>query len=955
VAVSPSASERGGARAPQARLKRSRRRAALFVCSGLAGVALLLGVLNFYARASAVFPDVGAKWAETPDGIIAVEVHPTGPAAAAGLRIGDRLVALDGRPPASAREAGEAPWHTDPDQALNLTVERGSRQLPVVVKPNLTAGDNQLYAYLATVGLFFLASGVYLIYRLGVRPVTVRYFVLSLAAFAVLSFSHTGAGGLPDWVFYTVDTAGRVLFPTIMLHFVILFPSEGRLRVPVGLAVYFPAAALAAATVWLVPLQGALRTADPVTTLERLDGVELLYTALWLTASLAVLTVRSTRTTIPSVRRQLRWLSWGLGMAVMPFVILYLIPRALQGDTPPAASLAVLPLIVLPLAFSTAILKYRLADLGLFVKGGVTLLTLTFFSLALFALLNLALRHTLGLPGINNRVFTVLAGILVFLLYPTLRQVVGGIVDRAFYLGRYDYRRTMLEFARELNSERELLPLMLKFHDRIGRTLPVQTSVLLLPDDQRGGLRLLAPTCDLADGREDDLLPADHPVCRRLETEDSVHLGREERFLLPPAARRLGLQELFPMRVKGRVVAALGVSLRDSEEEMNSEDRQLLITLAAHAAAAIEGARLYEENIERIREVGMLKDYNESIVESSRVGILVLDPDHRIRGWNRAMEELFGSSRDEMLSRRVTTVFPDEFLRLLEGVPPGGRRIDRYSLTEEGGTRRTFNLAVSELKGKTGRQRGKVVTFDEVSEQLRMEQQLVQSERMAAVGLLASGVAHEINTPLTGIASYAEMLLDGGSHERPDREILERIRKQSWKASHIANSLLNFSRGSGDDRERVDLSDTVAETLSLFGPQLKGRRIEIVYQPGPGEPPLVWAHRGRLQQVVLNLLLNARDAMPGGGCIRIATARHDGHVELTVADEGEGIPAELQGRIYDPFFTTKGPGKGTGLGLSVTYGIVQDHKGSIQVESLPGEGTRFTVRLPAWQAAEVPV
>ena len=127
----------------------------------------------------------------------------------------------------------------------------------------------------------------------------------------------------------------------------------------------------------------------------------------------------------------------------------------------------------LALAFSTAILKYRLADLGLFVKHGVTALTLTFFSLAVFVLVNLTLRNTLGLPGIDNRVFTVLAGILVFLLYPTLRQVVGGIVDRAFYLGHYDYRRTMLEFARELNSERELLPLMLKFHDRIGRTLPL--------------------------------------------------------------------------------------------------------------------------------------------------------------------------------------------------------------------------------------------------------------------------------------------------------------------------------------------------------------------------------------------------------------------------------------------------------------------------------------------------
>jgi PAS domain S-box-containing protein len=936
VAASRSGSESASltSTGPQARLRRGRRRAAVFIFGGLAGLALLVGVLNFYARVSAVFPDAGVRWAETPDGIIAVDVRPGGPAAAGGLRIGDRLLAVDGRVPISGREAAEAPWRAEPGKTLTLGVERGSRRIQVVLQPGLTTGGNQLYAYLATVGLFFLASGLFLIYRLGVRPVTVQYFVLSLAAYALLAFSHTGEGGVLDWLFYTADTTGRLLFPALMVQFALRFPGVGKIRRWVTPLIFAPAAVLGAATLWLIPLGGVLQVADPVGLLERLDAVGL--------------PVRSTRTTIPSVRRQLRWISWGLGMGMMPFIILYLIPRALRVETPPAASLSVLPLIILPLAFSTALLKYRLADLGLFVKHGVTALTLTFFSLAVFVLVNLTLRNTLGLPGIDNRVFTVLAGILVFLLYPPLRHVVGGIVDRAFYLGRYDYRRTLQEFARELNSERELLPLMLRFHDRIQQTLPVKTSVLFLPDEQRDGLRLLTPSCDLQDGREDDLLPASHPLCRRIETEDSVPLDPEERLRLPPAARRLGLRELFPMRVKGRVVAALGVAVKESDGDMNSEDRQLLITLAAHAASAIEGARLYEENVERIREVELLKDFNESIVESSRVGILVIDPGNRIRGWNRAMEEMFGHPRVAVLSRDVTAVFPEAFLRLLERVPAGGRRIDRYALPEDGAARRTFNVAVSDLHGKTGGQRGKVVTFDEVSEQIRMEQQLVQSERMAAVGLLASGVAHEINTPLTGIASYAEMLLEDLPQQHQDREILDRIRKQSWRASHIA-----ISRGSGDDQEKVDLNETVEETLSLFGPQLRGRGIEIRFEPQEEISPLVWGHRGRLQQVVLNLLLNARDAMPAGGDIRIRTARRNGKVELLVADTGEGIPAEHQDRIYDPFFSTKGRGKGTGLGLSVTYGIVRDHKGTIQVESWPGEGTRFTVRLPAWREEKV--
>ncbi len=942
----------GGAAAPSARLKRSRRRAGVFVLGGLAGLALLLGVLNFYARASASFPDAGVLWLDTPEGVVAVQVDPSGPAAAAGVRPGDRLESLDGQPPASAREAGEAPWRLGPGESVSLALERGGRQVEVLVRPELREGEGQLYAYLATVGLFFLASGIYLVYRLGLGAVTLHYFFLSLAAFAVLTFSHTGEGGALDWLFYTLDTAGRLLFPALMLHFALRFPASGGAgRAAVG-ALYAPAAALAALALWLIPLRGALRTGDPVASLERLDAAELLYTAAYLTACLVVLSLRSSRTVVPSVRRQLRWVSWGLGMGMMPFVVLYLIPRALRVEVPPAASLSVLPLIILPLAFSTAILKYRLADLGLFVKSGVTALTLTFFSLALFVLLNLTLRQTLGLPGINNRVFTVLAGVLVFLLYPPLRKGVGALVDRAFYLGHYDYRRTLLEFVREINSERELGPLLARFHDRIRRTLPLRASVLFLPEEQTGGYRLVGEKGDLQARTPGDHLPAGHPVARRLAEEDSVLLDREARRTLPAAAAELGLQAFFPMRVKGRVVAVLAVALRDPEEELNSEDLQLLTTLAAHAAAAIEGARLAQENLERIREVELLKDFNESIVESSRVGILVLDARGRIRGWNRAMEDLFGQRREAVLGRRVETVFPAGFDALLAPVPPGGRRYDRHSLPGE--DRRTFNLAVSELRGKTGDAGGRVVTFDEVSEQVRMEQQLVQSERLAAVGLLASGVAHEINTPLTGISSYAEMLLEEINADDSRREILERIKKQSWRASHIANSLLNFSRGSGGDFEKVDLYEVVEETLSLFEPQLKGRRIRIRHARTPGPRPLARGHRGRLQQVLLNLLLNARDALPAGGEIRITTSASGGTVGLEVADTGEGIPQENLDRIYDPFFTTKGSGKGTGLGLSVTYGIVRDHGGTISVDSRPGHGTRFLVGLPAWQAQQVP-
>ncbi len=193
------------------------------------------------------------------------------------------------------------------------------------------------------------------------------------------------------------------------------------------------------------------------------------------------------------------------------------------------------------------------------------------------------------------------------------------------------------------------------------------------------------------------------------------------------------------------------------------------------------------------------------------------------------------------------------------------------------------------------------------------------------------------------------MLLEDCDEGDPGREYLERIRKQSWRASHIANSLLNFSRGSGDASQRVDLNDMTEETLSLFGPQLKGHRIAIRFTPS-AEPPAVRGHQGPLQQVLLNLLLNARDAMSQGGDLDIRTLVENGRVILEVADSGEGIPPENLSRLYDPFFTTKGAGRGTGLGLSVTYGIVKDHGGQLAVRSQVGEGSVFSVTLPAWES-----
>jgi len=216
---------------------------------------------------------------------------------------------------------------------------------------------------------------------------------------------------------------------------------------------------------------------------------------------------------------------------------------------------------------------------------------------------------------------------------------------------------------------------------------------------------------------------------------------------------------------------------------------------------------------------------------------------------------------------------------------------------------------------------------------------------MASIGLLAAGVAHEVNTPLAGISSYTQMLREQVSSEDPRADLLEKIEKQTFRAAKIVNSLLNFSRSGSTELEPLDLNKIMLDVLSLMEHQLEGASIKVRKELGESLPA-VRGNENRLQQVFFNLLLNARDAMPGGGWLTLLTRADDDTEAVEVRDTGDGIKREHIKRIYDPFFTTKGIGRGTGLGLSVSYGILQEHGGSIAVDSKEGRGTTVLLNFP---------
>jgi nitrogen-specific signal transduction histidine kinase len=401
-------------------------------------------------------------------------------------------------------------------------------------------------------------------------------------------------------------------------------------------------------------------------------------------------------------------------------------------------------------------------------------------------------------------------------------------------------------------------------------------------------------------------------------------------------------------------------------------DLELLVTICGYVGIAIENATLYRSLQRKVEEYERLKEFSENIVESINVGILAADLEDRVESWNSQIEKLSGIPRQSAVGRKLAELFPadlaDQFERVrgetgihhiykfvlqptalsaIADGPPGNGNVHpngdgRNGQSAQG--RSTVNVAIAPLVSKDLEQIGRLIIFDDVTDRAELEQRLVQADKLSSIGLLAAGVAHEVNTPLAVISTYAQMLAKQVANDEQKSILLDKIAKQTFRASEIVNSLLNFSRTSTTSFGDVDLNKVVRETMSLLEHQIQKVGVQVSLDLAAGMPP-VHGNAGKLQQVFLNLFLNARDAMEGGGMLSVRTWSEESGARIDISDTGHGISPEHIQRIYDPFFTTKGSRKGTGLGLAVTYGIIQEHKGSIEVTSRQG-GTRFHLELP---------
>jgi len=912
---------------------------------GAASVVLgAFGLAALGRRLAERAPFTGVEWVQSARGPAVLVVEPGSPGSAAGLLPGDVVQSVNGRPPRTVIGTMDAPWRIPAGGHLALVVERSGATLETSLTPVRRRAAPRLYAYLAAVGLACFASGIFIVLRWPTVRGAWIYGSLGLAMFARLVFSQTGAADTFDWIVHWIDECAAAAAPALLIHLAwSLARFEGAARRVVLSFTYAVAGALFLAAVWMEGLGGAYRFEDPVGAIAGLDRIGMAFLAAAVVFATLTLGVSLARTTSSLRRSQLRWMLWGLGVGFGPFTAIYAVPWTLGDLRPSWSELGVLSLVAVPAAFTAAMARYRLHDLDLLLRRSLAAFALAVVTIATYAGALAALRRLVVDLELPEAVLGFLAALLTAMLYPRLRTWIREAVDRGFYRARYRYRATLLEWSRELTAETDLTSLLERLEARVRETLAVPAAVVLVRGTgtrfERPGTAGARATVDLK-----------RSVLDHLERHASYPLDASGLPGMPEA------RHVFGMKVKGRVSALLAVAERGSfESPLSSEDRALLATLCAHAAAAIEAARLVLDVRQHAAEVETLKVLQERILESSGVGLLLVDAEGRIRAWNRRLEEIYGLPREEALGRLLSEVFPLHTIRRIErelaAVGPGiEARIYRHALVNRTSERIVVNVALSPLAADGG-DGARVATFDDVTARVKLEEQVLQQERLASLGLLAAGVAHEVNTPLTGISSYAQILLEDLEADDPRRGTLEKIEAQTRRASSIANSLLNLARPERSAFEMLPLNDAVHEVVKLFEPQIRDKKITLRADLGTDLPD-VRGHRGKLQQVLLNLLSNARDAVEGGGHITVRTARRDERVVLEVTDDGVGIADEDLPHIFDPFFTTKGRGKGTGLGLSISYGIVREHDGAMHVESVPGEFTRFRVDLPVHRPAQ---
>jgi signal transduction histidine kinase len=890
-------------------------------------VAVVAGAFASFQRKRSSFERIDFTFTRRNGVIVVKSVDPDSGAQRAGLKPGDEIWWV-GDQPSNAVEG------------LQKTLRRIGQPIPIVV-----ARDGQMmkltyrvpelkidYAYLilSFIGFLYLAIGLFTLFRGGKRESTLFFFV-TLLSFIVYVYTPAGDIDATYKLLQVVEELATILLPPLTLNFFLLFPRPIVRHRGLLAALYIPPALLAAWDIDLLLFNNRVAIAGAYRSFELIRHWEYVHFAIYFT--LAIVALAYTYRTAAAVgKKQIKWIYLGLSLGFLPFLLVYIVPYIVVGSVKPIYStIAILPLALIPLAFAVSILKYKLWDVEVVIKEILAYSVTFIFGMVAFSTVNLVLSHVFEERSALERNFLAFASGLVIagVLIPVKGRI-ESVIEMFVYRDSYKHRRAISAFAQELARFHDAHELIAMMRERLRAALDIELMNLFMRD---------GPTLVIYE-MEEGLPHRTTPVEFGPLPEQGPLFLTEPRLPdatdIPWRLLKAGYRYVLPLTNRGELQGLLLLGTKRGEEPLSRDDLSLLESLTAPVALAIENARLYGRLRRQLDEIRALKEYNENIIESSSSGIAVVARDGTVLTANRAFWDLVGG---EGLDEPIDALFPpfDELLR------SGARSLETQFVNRQG-VEKDVTVTSSPLNAADVADGARVLVIADMTERVRLERELQEKERLAALGLLAAGVAHEVNTPLTGISSYAQLLLNDTPPDDPKYRLLKKMEQQSFRASNLVNNLLDLIANRPRPREAVSVPSLITSTISLHEDLLKPKRISVHVKRIPDIQ--VRGNFHDLQQVLTNVLLNARDAVAERGNIWIDVEEIGERVHIRVKDDGTGIPPDLIGRIFEPLVTTKRGQGGTGLGLSITRRILHASDGDIAVQSTPGNGAEFTISLP---------
>jgi two-component system, NtrC family, sensor kinase len=894
---------------------------------GVLTLIAIVGAFNSFERMRSSFErlDFSYRWER---GTVVVErVDPNSAADAAGIEPGDTILMVGG---SATHEVNGLKRTVRRIGTVPLVIARGDQVVTTIYTPPEVQIDYR-YLFLTFIGFLYLAIGLFTLFR-GARGESILFYFVTLLAFIVYVYSPAGEVDGVYRALWLIEDFARIFLPPLTLHFFLRFPRPLVERKITYALIYAPPMLIALWVMNLLVFGNAVDVAAPATAFEIIDRWQMLHFAAYFTLAFGALTYTYRTSPAAGQRKQIQWIYLGMTVGFIPFLILYLIPYVLRGTATPLTTLAILPLALIPLAFAVSILRYKLWDVEVVIKETLAYAVTFIFGMIGFSTVNVLLTRMIAEQMALERNFLAFtSGLLIAAVLVPMKSRIETLVEMVLYRDTYRHRKAMLEFAQELQSFHDLGDLIELIRERLAAAIRLNRMNLYLRDgsllvayEQEPGLPTELKESDLLQSGDNRPVMLDRP---RLP----------EASAMPLALLRAGYRVAFPLRHRGELLGLLLCGSKRGDEPLSRDDLQLIRSLVAPLSLAVENARLYGKLRRQLDEIRSLKDYNEHIIESSPSAIVVVDADGAVITANHAFWAMTGTSPSQLTT--IHDVIPGyEPERLLDG------RTEELTLQNGRGEEKVFTVTASRFNGPDAPTDAIVLVIADVSERARLQHELQEKERLASLGLLAAGVAHEVNTPLTGISSYAQLLLSDTNVDDPRYGILKKMEQQTFRASHLVNNLLSFAASRPRSDEPIAVDEAVRTAVALHDDMLRPKQLSIHLDLAPGL--IVRGNFFELQQVVTNLLLNARDAVSIGGNIWISARKEDGRAVISVRDDGGGIPEDLLATIFKPLVTTKRGQGGTGLGLAIAERIIQAHRGEIRAENAPEGGATFSISLP---------